>query len=219
MKVSTDSCILGAWFAERLPQVSTILDIGSGTGLLMIMIAQKSKAMVHGIELDGACYNQLQENVSHCVWKDRLSVFQGDARSFSFPVKYDFIISNPPFFENDLSSPVDEENLARHSSMLSLMELLKVINNNLSPYGGFGILLPYSRWQYFHTLCENQNFYLHEKVFVRHNVGYPFSRAILHYTRGAVETFPPVELNIRKKIGDEYTDDFIRLMKEYYLYL
>src|SRR5687768_6797277 len=104
MKVCTDACILGAWFSAKLPQYATVLDIGSGTGLLMMMLAQRSQAEVHGIEIDPAAYEQLKENTSQNDWRRRMKVFDGDARTYSIPLKYDFIISNHPFFRNELQS-------------------------------------------------------------------------------------------------------------------
>src|ERR1700737_2802949 len=91
MKVCTDACILGAWFAEKIPSYSMILDIGSGTGLLMMMLAQKNKAEIQGIEIDLSSFKQLKENISHSKWKDKLKAFPGDVRTFKFPTKYDFI--------------------------------------------------------------------------------------------------------------------------------
>src|SRR5690348_5893909 len=85
MKVSTDSCIFGAWFAAKMPEYATALDIGSGTGLLMLMLAQKSHGEIHGIELDLGSYKQSKSNIGESVWADRLKVFPGDARTFSFP--------------------------------------------------------------------------------------------------------------------------------------
>src|ERR1700736_6230070 len=83
MKVCTDACILGAWFAEKTPSYSLVLDIGSGTGLLMLMLAQKHKGEIHGIELEQSCFNQLRDNIQQSKWKDKLKVFPGDTRSFA----------------------------------------------------------------------------------------------------------------------------------------
>src|ERR1700709_822606 len=133
MKVCTDACILGAWFAQKAPAYSRVLDIGSGTGLLMLMLAQKHKGEIKGIELDLAAYRQLRDNIGLSPWKSMLKVFPGDVRSFSFPDKFDFIITNPPFFEGDLLSASDSANLAKHSKELTLIQLLSVIDANLSP--------------------------------------------------------------------------------------
>ena len=218
MKVSTDACILGAWFAAKVPGYGTILDIGSGTGLLMMMLAQQSKSEIHGIELDLTSYKQLKENISQNKWKERLKVFPGDARTYSFPVKYDFIISNPPFFENDVLPGSDQEQVARHSKMLTLDELVKVIDRHLEPYGTFGILLPYHRWEYFDKLAGWHNFYLTEKLFIKQSPKHNYFRAILHYSRNKENFIPSYDLVIQKHDG-AYTEDFAELMKDYYLYL
>jgi tRNA1Val (adenine37-N6)-methyltransferase len=218
MKVCTDACMLGAWFAEKITIYATILDVGSGTGLLMMMLAQKSKAIIHGIELDTSCFNQLKENISQNHWKGRLKVFRGDARNYSFPDKYDFIISNPPFFENDLPSPSGEQNLAKHSRELSLQELIVVIGRQLSERGSFGILLPFDRWEHFDELSNQHHFYLREKLFIRHSPDHAFSRAILHYGRDKENYIPDLEMSIYKK-DNTYTEEFVDMLKDYYLYL
>ena len=220
MKVCTDACILGAWFAEKIPQYATILDIGSGTGLLMMMLAQKSKAFIHGIELDISGFKQLKENIEHTKWKDRLIVHPGDVRSYAFPHKFDFIITNPPFYENDLPSHTQEEKVAKHSRELSLKELLQVLDRDLSSNGSFGILLPFDRWEYFNQLSEERDFCLLEKLFVRHSAARPVTRAVLHYSRHKEKYKPTFELNIHNEeqaVG--YTGEFIELMRDYYLYL
>lgn len=219
MKVCTDACMLGAWFAEKVPQYATILDIGSGTGLLMMMLAQKSKAHIHGIELDLPCFKQLKENISQNNWKERLKIFPGDVRSFAFPHKYEFIITNPPFFEDGLGSKTEEEKLAKHSQELSLRELIEVIGVHLCEHGAFGVLLPFERWEYFNRLSEEKHFYLREKLFVKHCPGRHFSRAILHYSRRKENYIPAFEMSIHKNENAPYTEEFIELLKDYYLYL
>jgi tRNA1Val (adenine37-N6)-methyltransferase len=218
MKVCTDACILGAWFAAKIPDYYTILDIGSGTGLLMMMLAQKSQSEIHGIEIDLAAFKQLKENISQHSWKERMKVFPGDARTYSFPNKYNFIISNPPFFENDLPSDADEEQVAKHSKMLKLEELIQVIDNNLEVNGSFGILLPFHRWQYFDELATKHKLYLTEKLFVKQTPGHDYFRAVLHYSRNHEHFVPSFDLVIH---DDErkYTEEFTELLKDYYLHL
>jgi len=218
MKVCTDACILGAWFSAKIPQYTTVLDIGSGTGLLMMMLAQRSQAEIHGIEIDLAAYKQLKENITQNDWKTRLKVFPGDARNFGFPLQYEFIISNPPFFEDDLQSASESEQIAKHSKHLTLDELIQVISNNLQPHGAFGILLPFHRWEYFNQLATRYNFSLTEKLFVRQSPQHPFFRAILHYTRTPDDFAPTFELTIKNATGG-YTPEFVELLKDYYLYL
>ena len=218
MKVCTDACILGAWFSDKIPQKAAILDIGAGTGLLMMMLAQRFQNEIHGVEIDGTAYRQLQENISQNDWQQRLTVFQGDARTFQFPQKYDFIISNPPFFESDWLSANDREQIAKHSTLLTLDELIKVIAGNLQPHGSFGILLPYHRWEYFDQLATRHNFSLTEKLVVKQTPKHAPFRAILQYTRNKVDFATTHDLTIQQ-IDRIYTPEFVELMKDYYLYL
>ena len=218
MKVCTDACILGAWFSDKIPQGGIVLDIGAGTGLLMMMLAQRSQNEIHGIEIDRAAYQQLQENTSQNDWQQRLTVYQGDARDFHAPVKYDFIISNPPFFESDWLSANDQEKIAKHSIHLTLDELIRVIANNLQPAGSFGILLPFHRWEYFDQLASQHQFSLTGKLVVKQSPKHAPFRAILHYTRAKVDFATTHDLTIQQ-IDRVYTPEFVKLMKDYYLYL
>ncbi len=218
MKVCTDSCILGAWFAAKIPSYSTVLDIGSGTGLLMLMLAQKNKADIDGIEIDISAFKQLKENIAQSKWKERLRIFPGDTRSWSFSEKYDFIITNPPFFEDSLPASSDEENIARHSKELTLEELLMVIDKNLKPSGSFGILLPYHRTDYFEQLAFKNSFYVVEKLSVQQTPSHGYFRTILHLSRSRENTPLSFELIIQNE-GGEYTEEFVELMKDYYLHL
>lgn len=218
MKVCTDACILGAWFAAKIPSYSFILDIGCGSGLLMMMLAQKNKADIHGIEIDLPSFKQLKENISHSKWKDKLKAFPGDARTYSFPGHYDFIITNPPFFENDLQSTRENEQVAKHSKSLTLEELLKVIDRNLSKDGSFGILLPFHRHRYFIDLCSQHGFSLSEQLLVRQTPGHDYFRCILHFKRQADKFSPEHELVIQDSQAG-YTPEFTELLKDYYLYL
>ena len=216
MKVCTDACILGAWFSEKVSSYSRILDIGSGTGLLMLMLAQRHKGDIRGIELDLASFRQLQDNIAKSPWKERLKVFPGDARTFSFPDPFDFIIVNPPFYEGDLAAASESANLARHSKELTLAELLPVIGANLSPEGSFGILLPYHRTAYFEELAASHGFSLREKLLVRQTPRHDFFRSILHFSRHRERFVPLTELTIKNAEG-RYTGEFVELMEDFYL--
>lgn len=219
MKVCTDACILGAWFANKTPAWSQVLDIGSGTGLLMLMLAQKHKGEIRGIELDGSAYRQLKDNIGQSPWRQMLKVFPGDVRSFTFSDKFDFIITNPPFYEGDLPAATEAANLARHSKELTLTELLAVIDANLSPEGSFGILLPYQRAAWFEEMAASTyRFCLQEKLLVRQTPRHDFFRSILYFSRRREGFIPTSELTIQNSEGT-YTEDFTELMRDYYLYL
>ncbi|HXB43429.1 MAG TPA: methyltransferase [Puia sp.] len=218
MKVCTDACILGAWFGEKIPSYSMILDVGSGTGLLMLMLAQKSKARISGIEIDLPAYKQLKENISSSKWKARLKVFPGDVRTHIFDDKFDFIIANPPFFENDLLSSVNEKNIAKHGKELSLEDFIRVVDRNLDLSGSFGILLPYHRTAYFEDLSKTHDFYLKEKLSVQQSPKHDFFRSVMHFSRKQESTAGFFELSIHDVDG-KFSNEFVELMQDYYLYL
>ncbi len=216
MKVCTDACILGAWFAPKIPDLATVLDIGSGTGLQMLMLAQKSESEIHGIEIDLGAFRQLQQNIRASKWKDRLKVFPGDARTYRFPCQYDFIISNPPFYEKDLRAEEEEANLARHSKALTFSELIKIVDQYLLPHGSFGVLLPMHRMEEFTSDCEAASLFLAEKLLVRQTPRHEFFRAVLRFSRFRQRFIPEAELVIQRDNG-LYSREFTELMRSYYL--
>ena len=219
MKVCTDSCILGAWFAQKNLPHKTILDIGAGTGLLMFMLAQKTGASIDGVELNTACFDQLVQNIQASGWKQRLKAYQGDIRSYPLPIQYEFIITNPPFFEKNLPSFSNEEKIAKHSSELSLIQLVEVIDRNLLANGSFGILLPFERWEYFRQIANARQFHLSEKLLVKHSPVHDFSRAILYFSREPQNTTTTIDMSIHRPGAQGYSDEFVELLKDYYLYL
>jgi tRNA1Val (adenine37-N6)-methyltransferase len=216
MKVTTDACVLGAWFAAKLRDHTYVLDLGSGTGLLALMLAQKLRSEIHGIEIDLEAFRQLKDNVDHCTWKDKIRVMIGDARSYRFPVKYDFIISNPPFYENQLESPDGKLNLARHSSSLSLRELFTVIRANLTTDGAAGLLMPFDREEECIAVAREQGFQLSELLRVKQTPKHGWFRTILQFT--PFPSGPVVENELVIRDGqDQYTPEFTELLKDYYL--
>ncbi len=218
MKVCTDACILGAWFAEKIPEGSKVLDIGAGSGLLTLMLAQKGKAQFDAIEKDMQSFNQMTENIERSKWKDTINAFMGDAVTYVFPQLYDFIICNPPFYENDLKSGNAKKDLAKHDIGLTLEALIQVIDQNLAAHGGFGVLLPFHRTAQFEQLALNKGLYLSEKLLVRQTPQHDHFRSILHFTRHKTNALQEHELIIKQNDGS-YSNAFTALLKDYYLYL
>lgn len=218
LKVCTDACIFGAWVAQRMPFTGRVLDIGAGTGLLMMMLAQQTDLYVDGIEIDPDSFQQATANIQANPWKERLQVLQGDVKTFSFQHTYDGIITNPPFFENDLISNQQKEQVAKHSTALTLEDLIAAIQNNLTPEGQFAILLPYHRHDYFTKLAFEFGYHLNEQVWVKqHEKKSDYFRTISIYSRSA-KKYEPDFLSIRND-QNEYTPAFTALLKDYYLHL
>jgi tRNA1Val (adenine37-N6)-methyltransferase len=215
MKVCTDSCILGAWTAMRLQGAKRILDIGTGTGLLPLMLAQKSEARMDAIESDPDSAAQAEENIQQSPWPGRIQLIEGDVRSYSFPESYDFIITNPPFFESDLRSPVEKKNRAKHDQSLTLDELMWVIRSCLVISGAFSILLPFHRTAYFEHLAAASGFFLAEKLIVRQSPAHsPFRSICLFSFKKTGQEFIS-ELIIKAETG-KYSTEFSDLMNEFY---
>jgi tRNA1Val (adenine37-N6)-methyltransferase len=221
LKVSTDSCILGAWAAAQLADqtftIKSVLDIGAGSGLLMLMLAQKFPGKINGIEIEQASYEQALENIHASPWKDRLNLFYNDASLFQQPHQYDYIVSNPPFYEGDLKSDKYKNNLAKHDDGLTLANLLDIADINLTANGKLAILLPYHRMQYAEQIAPSANLFVTHRLLIRPTAAHAYFRSILLLGR-ELQTITTNVLTI-KESNDEYTADFINLLKDYYLKL
>lgn len=220
MKVCTDACLFGAWVANRAGKedsIKNILDIGTGTGLLGLMLAQKNTASVDAVELDAGAAAQASENFNTSPWKERLQVFNSGIETFDCSKKYDLIISNPPFFEDDLKSVNEQRNAAMHSTTLNLEALLVQIERLLKTGGFAAVLIPYHRSGYFEKLLAEKNFFVHELMHVKQSVKHDFFRSQYYFSREPAKK-EITELAIRNGEG-EYSVAFTDLLKDYYLKL
>lgn len=221
MKVCTDACLFGALVAQTisdgLPTVKNILDIGTGTGLLSLMLAQKTNASIDGLEIDSNACQQAKQNFQQSPWNNKLNAINTDVLLFETGKKYDCIISNPPFFEGDLKSPDKKRNAAMHGNTLNLEQLLTVSQKLLLPDGFFAVLLPFHRTDYFEELAESFNFFTLKKILVKQTAKHNYFRSILLVTDKKC-TAEINELTI-KSGNEKYSDDFIYLLKDYYLNL
>ncbi len=222
MKVCTDACLFGAWLSETILNfefpISNCLDIGTGTGLLALMYAQKNtRVIIDAIEIDEAAAAQAAFNFHASSWKERLNIICGDIKDRVTEKKYDLIICNPPFFENDLKSDDAKRNLALHSAALSFEELLSRVQENISARGIFAVLLPYHRSVYFEELAKQKQFYLKERVFVKQTPKHHFFRSMLLFS---LQQTPSIEKEIIiQNAQNQYAPEFAELLKDYYLYL
>lgn len=216
MKVTTDACIQGAW--TPLPtQTKRILDIGTGTGLLALMLAQRSEAaLIDAVEYDETAAEQAKENVSHSPWSKRISVRCNDIRNHESREKYDLIICNPPFFDNALLGPQDEKNRARHTIALSKDELAAAIVKHLTPEGHFSILLPVPEYRYWLSVAEAHGLFPEEQLLIRHRPGAEPKRIVAIMGRGSKGTIREHQLAIVQE-DSTYTDLFNDLLRPFYL--
>ena len=224
MKVTTDACLFGAWVADEINneelKIKNCLDIGAGTGLLSLMLAQKNPVVeIIGVEIDEDAKKQAQENINSSPWKDRIDILAGDVKDHNFPVKFDLIISNPPFYEKEIRSATDSKNVAHHSKNLTLKELLAIIKENLSLTGSFFLLLPYKRNEEIKKLFRDQQLHVSKMILVRQSVKHDYFRIFIKGTLNAEEKETEFD---ELPIWDEkqqYTNEFVGLLKDYYLHL
>jgi tRNA1Val (adenine37-N6)-methyltransferase len=221
MKVCTDACLFGAWVAEIIRQqektAQNILDIGSGTGLLSLMIAQKSAASIDGVEIDKDACLQSVENVQQSPFKDRVTITNTDVLALQSPKKYDWIITNPPFFEHDLKSENAQKNAAKHDTALQLNQLVSVVVNFLKADGFFAVLLPYHRMDECIKAAEKSQLFVCQQLLVRQTPKHPYFRCMLIFSYENTST--TVNEVVIKNSENNYTDGFTRLLQDYYLHL
>ena len=234
MKVTTDACLFGAWVAEedknaRLPDTvgqeeiitKNVLDIGTGTGLLSLMYAQKnSLAHVDAIEIDEGASTQAKENVAASPFAERINNIHDDVKTFTFSKKYDCIISNPPFYEKEISSGNKKKNIAHHHSGLLFEELLGIIKETLSLSGTFYLLLPFKRNEEIKKIILKQDLFVSRIIFVRQSTNHSYFRMMVSgklNREGHPETLIE-EISIWDD-QQQYKEEFKELLKDYYLYL
>jgi tRNA1Val (adenine37-N6)-methyltransferase len=219
MKVCTDACLFGAYVAAKYQKQSPrlVLDIGAGTGLLSLMFVQKHTGCeVDAVEIERSTAEQAKENFKHSPWKERLHLHHQPIQQFGINT-YDLIISNPPFYENDLKSDNAKRNLALHGSALGLDDLLDAIQKHLSSHGRFAVLLPYHRSANFINHAMLKDFFLEDEISVKQSPKHPYFRSIIVFTRN--KTKPThLEIIIKDQKGN-YTGEFTELLKDYYLNL
>lgn len=219
MKVTTDACLFGAWVAHKIQdkQVASILDIGTGTGLLSLMLAQNTTATIDAVEIEAAAAEQAKLNFDASLWSKRLHLFEQPIQQYLPNKFYDFIITNPPFFEDDLRSNNKKRNLALHSADLKFEELVLCIDRLLDKNGSFAILLPSSRVIPFTNLCLGL-FFLQEKMVVKQTPKHDNFRNMLFFSRKKSIASEADTITI-KNLENEYSEKFKQLLKPYYLYL
>jgi len=221
MKVCTDACLFGAWVAAHYSSLTThhSLDIGTGTGLLSLMLAQKNPdVVIDAVEIDEPAASQAKENFERSPWQERLTVYNLSIQEFAdaTKTKYSLIIANPPFYESDLKSDDQKRNLALHSAALNLEALIDIADILLKDDGNFLVLLPHHRTENFIQLSQSK-FFIRKRVFVKQTSQHSYFRTILWLSKQPGMT-DESGITIMNNAG-KYTDEFIALLKDYYLYL
>ncbi|UPQ77701.1 methyltransferase [Flavobacterium azooxidireducens] len=218
MKVGTDSVLLGAWCPlENNP--FSVLDIGAGTGILSLMIAQRSNAeQIDALEIDEDAYEQCVENFENSPWGDRLFCFHAGLDEFVDEPEdeYDLIISNPPFYSEDYKTENSQRDLARFQEAMPFEDLIEAADLLLSENGIFTVIIPYKEEEKFIDLCAEAELYPIKVTRVKGTPTTEIKRSLLAFKRYELSTLTADELVIEIN-RHEYTDDYINLTRDFYL--
>lgn len=216
MKVTTEGCLFGALITAENPK--HILDIGAGTGLLSLMLAQKyPSAQIQAVELDENAFSQAAFNFIQSPWDKNLQIHHARIQDFVPKEKFDLIVCNPPFFKNSLRSKNGAKNLAIHEASLSQTELLDSTIGLLSNSGSFWVLYPMLEALTFRDIAVKKGLFLIRDISVRNNPASPVFRVVQQFSFRA-KTPIPSELVIKNSDGS-YTDMLAALFSPYYLQL
>lgn len=217
MKVGTDGVLLGAWADTN--DTSNILDIGAGTGLIAIMLAQRSSdSIVDAVEIDGAASQQAAENILASPWPNRLNIIHDAIQNYakSTTKQYDLIVSNPPFFTGGTFSDEKDRNIVRHTVKLPNGDLLAAVRSLLADTGKFCVILPTLEGLRFQERAQNYRLYCTKMTEVKPKHDKPVERVLLQFEKSPK---PLVKSNliIQFEKRNHYTDDYIALTGDFYL--
>lgn len=224
MKIGTDSVLLGAWTSlDAYP--NSILDIGAGTGVLALMLAQRSNAeLIDAIEIDDAAYEQCVENFESSPWGDRLFCYHASLEEFVEELaddevendeKYDLIISNPPFYLDTYKSDNEQRDLARFVDAMPFRHLIESASKLLSKQGTFSVVIPFSEEKEFIVLASKEHLFPNRILRVKGSPQSEIKRSLLQFSFQETSV-DPKELIIETS-RHQYTDDYIALTKDFYL--
>ncbi len=220
MKVSTDACLFGAWVAATLKPLvlsGTALDIGTGTGLLALMIAQEIPLFIDAVELEEGAYTDARENFQNSPFRDRLRLIHTDIRQhIADNSHYQLIISNPPFYTNSLRGPLAAKNLAHHDDNLEMDTLFDSISKWLSKEGYAAIIYPYNKKQIIERHAASSDLHPCAMAAVSPGTGQDFTRVMYIVQRQTAEKISESVIYI-KDGNDEYTELFKNFLRPYYL--
>ena len=218
MKVGTDGVLLGAWTPiENRP--FSVLDIGAGTGILSLMLAQRSSAeQIDAIEIDEEAFEQCVENFENSPWSDRLYCYHAGLDEFMEEPEdeYDLILSNPPFYSEDYKTDSEQRDLARFQDALPFEDLVEAASMLLSETGIFSVIIPYKEEAKFIGLAKECNLFPCKITRVKGTPTTEIKRSLLAFSFVEKTHFPIDELII-ETARHHYTEDYIALTKDFYL--
>lgn len=213
MKVGTDGVLLGAWFDFK--ENGSVLDIGTGTGLIALMAAQRGADSVVAVEIDEKAAAQAAANAALSKWKDIVTVVHSDIACFSDDKRFDAVVCNPPFFRDSLRSPDSVRSQARHNDTLSYEKLAEMVSCMLSDSGLFSLVLPYDMADTFISVAAKNGLYLCKRTNVVTRKGNLPKRVLLSLCK-QVKVCLTDELVMFDELNNE-TYEYISIVRDFYL--
>ena len=216
MRVGTDAVLFAQWV--DVTSSDNALDIGTGSGIIPLILAQKGVGSVDAVELDSDSYEEANLNFSISVYSDRLSVVQNDVRDYAAnnEKKYDLIVSNPPFYASDVKPIKEKKVMARHVSTLSFKDLLVAAKKMMKEDARFALVLPFYESRLFIKEAESMGFYLQKEFLISPIEGKEPNRVNMQFVLSEVESVETVLFTIRNK-DYSYTDEYKEFLKDFYL--
>ena len=217
MQVGTDAVLLGAW-ATVSHNPNSVLDIGAGTGILALMLAQKTNASnIEAIEIDADAYEQCTENFENTPWSDRLFCYHAALLEFTKEIEdqYDLIVSNPPYFSETSKTKNIAKNTARFQEAMPFEHLLFSVQKLLSLNGIFSVVIPFKEEAYFTALAANYHLQLNRKTLVKGTPHTAIKRVLLEFS--FQQKVPETSVLVIETSRHQYTQDYINLTKDFYL--
>lgn len=215
MKVGTDGVLLGAW--ANITNTQQILDIGTGTALIALMLAQRSPAQIDAVEIDLEACNQARENLKNSPWSNRIKLYHNSIQNYAIncPKRYNLLISNPPFFTNASKAAIKARTIARHSDSLEQNDILQIAEKLLCQDGRLAIIYPTEQAQTFQEKAETFGFYCQRKLYVKSTLESPIKRILLEIGKNQLK-YQESTLVI-ETARHSYSSEFVALIKEFYL--
>lgn len=217
MKIGTDGVLLGAWTSVKQNPFA-ILDIGAGTGVLSLMLAQRSQAeVIDAMEIDEHAYEQCVDNFENAPWADRLFCYHAALEEFTEEIedKYDLIISNPPFYSEDFKSENTQRDLARFTDAMPFHHLVESVAALLIEDGIFSVVIPFKEEAVFIELASKVHLFPNRILHVKGSPTSEIKRSLLEFS------FRESDIEIQELIIEttrhQYTEDYIHLTKDFYL--
>lgn len=217
MKIGTDAVLLGAWTSIKNNPFS-ILDIGTGTGILSLMLAQRSSAeTIDAIEIDDEAYEQCVNNFEESPWGDRLFCYHASLEEFieEMEEQYDLIICNPPFYSEDYKTENSSRDLARFQDAMPFDHLIESISKLLSEEGMFSVIIPFKEEENFMALASKYNLFPNRILHVKGNPSSEIKRSLMEFSFRENDT--EISELIIETERHQYTEDYINLTKDFYL--